>query len=85
MKQAKAKTPAHSSRPARSLTQFVRDQRKNGCKVCALGAEVIQQIKTASRNKIPQQIVLDWLREEHGADVTAADLRAHSNQRHNEE
>lgn len=80
MKQAKGKTPA--AKPARSLSQFMRDKKKQDCKVCALGAAVVGEIRTASRNKIPRQIVLEWLNDEHNAGIARADLEAHANGRH---
>jgi hypothetical protein len=79
MKQAKNKAPA---KPARSLSQFMRDRKKKDCKVCALGTEIVAQIRTASRNKIPRETVLAWLREECNAGITSADLQAHANGRH---
>lgn len=79
MKQAKSKAPA---KPARSLSQFMRDRKKKDCKVCALGAEVVAQIRSASRNKIQRSTVLEWLRDECGAAITSADLQAHAAGRH---
>lgn len=66
----------------RSLSQFALDQRRAGCPVCALPADVLAEVRSASRRKIPRAVVLEWLHVEHGAKVTAADIAAHVNARH---
>lgn len=74
--------PKPVSGQRRSLTQFVQDQRRAGCPVCALPADVLAEVRTASRRKIPRAIVLEWLAAEHAQKIAAADMAAHVNARH---
>lgn len=74
--------PAPVKAPRRSLSQFVLDQRRSGCAVCSLPPEVLAEVRTASRRKIPRAVVLEWLTVEHGVKVAAADLNTHVNARH---
>lgn len=81
---AKAVKPSAPKRPARSLAQFVADQRRAGCPVCALPPDVLADVKTASRRKIPKSVVLEWLASEHGRTISAQDMAAHVNARHDQ-
>lgn len=75
----KAKTPAR-----RSLNDFVKAKRREGCKVCALGAPLIEQMREARRKKIARTDVVEWLKDDYGIDLTNADLDSHNNGRHDE-
>jgi FKBP-type peptidyl-prolyl cis-trans isomerase (trigger factor) len=66
----------------RSLADFVKHKRCEGCKVCALPKELLDQIRTASERKIKRTVVLEWLKSEHGAKISDADLTTHHGQRH---
>jgi cytolysin (calcineurin-like family phosphatase) len=75
-----------AARPAttqlRTLVQFVRDQRRVGCPVCALPVAVRGQLAEAAAKKIPRQVQLDWLRTECKNSITAGDLDRHRTGRH---
>lgn len=66
----------------RSLVDFVKARKCEGCRVCALPKELLDQVRSASEKKIKRTVVLEWLNKEHGAKITDADLTAHYGQRH---
>jgi hypothetical protein len=76
---AATKTPAR-----RSLTDYVKAKRREGCPVCALGTTIIAQMKEASNKKIGRPVVVEWLSDEFGVTVTRADMDSHYNGRHDE-
>lgn len=66
----------------RSLMEYARDRRRDGCKVCALPDEVRAQILRASDKKIRRPVVLAWLRDEHQAEIGDSDMTVHVNGHH---
>lgn len=78
----KTKSAVPGKATLRTLAQFVRDQRRAGCPVCALPDVVRGQLAEAAAKKIPRQVQLDWLRGECRSPITAGDLDRHRNGRH---
>lgn len=74
--------PATKTKPARSLSQFARDKKRSGCRVCSLPPDVRAEVRGASAKKIPRPVVIEWLRTEHGVTITGTDMAAHVNARH---
>lgn len=74
--------PKADAKAKRSLSQYVRDKRREGCPVCALSPQLLTEIRAASKNKIPRDVVLEWLKIEHGVKVTHQEIVAHANARH---
>lgn len=70
------------SKPVRSLTQFVRDQKRKGCPVCALPPALLAEVRSAREKRISRQTVIEWLKVEHGITVPAAAFDSHVNARH---
>ena len=67
---------------ARSLTQFVRDQKRKGCPVCALPPDVLSEVRSAREKRISRQTVIEWLKVEHGIAIPSAAFDTHVNARH---
>ena len=63
-----AKAPAGEGR---TLTDYIKDQRRAACAVCRLPDELRQQMAEGRARKIPRKVMLEWLTKEH--DVTIAD------------
>lgn len=68
----------------RSLTDYVMLKKREGCKVCALGAPIIVQMKEARGKKINRGIVVEWLNDEFAVIITRSDLDSHYNGRHDD-
>jgi len=66
----------------RSLMDFVRDSRREGCKICGLPADVRAQLREASSKKITMSQQLQWLATDYGATISAAEMMAHRGGRH---
>lgn len=73
------------AKPVRSLMKFARDKRKKDCPVCALPAEVRNQLKGAGAVKIQRPVQLEWLRDEHKVKISDAQLTLHYSGRHDAE
>jgi len=64
--------------PARTLAEFLRDKRREGCPVCALAPEIRHALAEASGKgtaKVAEQV--EWLTTDCGATVTAQELIGH--------
>lgn len=72
---SKTKTP-------RSLVQFVRDERRKDCKICALPPEVRAQVSQANERKINVAVRVKWLLEDYGISVTRSDFEVHGRGNH---
>ena len=66
----------------RSLMEYARDRRRDGCEVCSLPDEIRTQMMGASDKKIRRPIVLAWLRDEHNIEIGDAAMTAHVNGHH---
>ena len=69
--------------PARTLAEFLRDKRREGCPVCALSPDILQCLAEAANKgtaKVPEQV--EWLNTDCGAHVTVQELTAHRAGRH---
>lgn len=74
--------PSPKVKTRRSLVQFVRDKKREGCPICALPAEVIDQIKTAVTRKISRAEQIEWLATEYQVTVTKGQFETHVSARH---
>ena len=63
-----------------SLLDYANKQKS--CVVCDIPEELRAQIRDASAKRIRRSTVLAWLKEEHGVEITAAELTSHTNGRH---
>jgi predicted transcriptional regulator len=66
-----------SSKQARSLVEFVRDEKRSKCKACQIPEELRMQMAAARDKKIGQDIVIKWLRDDHGITITSDELLSH--------
>jgi hypothetical protein len=69
--------------PTRTLAEFLRDKRREGCPVCALSPEILQCLAEASTKgtaRVPEQV--EWLNADCGARITVQELTAHRAGRH---
>lgn len=66
----------------RSLLEYARDRRRDGCAVCSLPDEIRVQMARASEKKIRRPVVLAWLRDEHNIEIGDGDMTAHVNGHH---
>jgi len=66
----------------KSLKQFVKDQKRASCAVCALPADVREQLRSAGDAKITRETQVSWLRQEFEQDVSVEDLDRHRSERH---
>ena len=66
----------------RSLVEYARDRRRDGCSVCALPEEIRNQMSRASEKKIRRPVVLAWLRDEHNISIQDTDMTVHVNGHH---
>jgi hypothetical protein len=66
----------------RSLAAFVHEKRKQDCKVCALSPEIREEMIQASKKKIRQADVIEWLRAEQGVSLDDSDLASHYSGKH---
>ena len=69
----------------RSLVQFHRDKRRQGCPVCSLDPKILEQLRAAASAKIQRPVQLEWLRKECGVTITDHQLTAHYSGRHDAE
>jgi len=65
-----------------SLADFVAAKKRAACKVCQLSVQIRGQLREAAQKRIPRGEQLEWLKQVHSANITAADLQAHVNARH---
>lgn len=73
---------AEDATKGRSLMEYARDRRRDGCEVCALPDVIRVQMAQASDKKIRRPIVLAWLRDEHGIEVADSAMTTHVNGHH---
>lgn len=66
----------------RSLTDYVQAKRRAACAVCSLPEDIREQIKASRGRKVTRDTVLEWLRDEHGIDLTHEALTAHDSAHH---
>lgn len=76
--------PKAPKQPKRTLAQFARDKRREGCPVCVLPVEVRQELRAAGDKKIPVAIQLEWLKAELGVTVGVEQINSHRSGRHEE-
>lgn len=69
----------------RSLTDYIRAKRREACAVCSLPDELREQVRIASTKKITRDVVLAWLREEHGVSLSRDDFQAHQAAHHDQQ
>lgn len=86
-----AKSPrrqsALSSKPKKSLTDFMREKAKRDCLICKLPIEVRAQLgPEATKKGFTRPNQLEWLRQACGANsVTMEVLNQHLNRQHDRE
>lgn len=70
----------------RSLADYQRDktmaERRSTCLVCQLPDSVRGELRTARSAKIPRLVMLEWLNEELGYEITNSQLDVHGNGKH---
>lgn len=67
-----------------SLMEFVKKQRRADCAVCQLPEPLRRQMLSASEKKIKRAVVLSWLKEEHGIEISNEALTSHHSAHHDE-
>lgn len=65
-----------------SLVDYARKQRRKDCAVCALPADIREQMSNASDKKIKRATVIEWLKVAHDITVTPADMTTHTSGHH---
>jgi hypothetical protein len=74
------------SQRKRSLVDYERDRtrekRREGCVLCKLPDDVKEQLRSASRKKIPREVVLEWLNKELGFEISINAFQRHAQGRH---
>jgi len=85
-KKKSRKTPAKVNKVKRSLADFQRDKtmsaRRKTCPVCQLPESVRDELRAARTQKIPRLVMLEWLTEELGYNISNAALDTHGNGKH---
>lgn len=71
-----------AKKKAKSLRAFAGVRRTADCKVCALPADVIKQIRGRDTKNIKLAVVLAWLRQEYGVAITEQQYTKHSHGGH---
>jgi hypothetical protein len=71
-----------SGKPAKSLTEFLLDKRREGCPLCALSQDVKDQLKLATKRSIKRAEQMEWLAEEFGLKFTVEQFNTHHAGRH---
>lgn len=68
----------------KSLNEYIRDARKANCVICnKVPQELIDQIKDSYRKKgVTVETALQWLRKEHGFNVTPEQWALHARGQH---
>lgn len=66
----------------RSLVEFARDIKRSKCKVCQVPDELRIEIVAARNKKIGNEIAAKWLKDSHGLDLTADELKSHQSGNH---
>ncbi len=61
----------------RSLVEYARDQKRARCKACQIPEPLRLEMAQARDKKIGQDVIIRWLREDHGISVTAEELQSH--------
>jgi hypothetical protein len=74
--------PSAGVKGGRSLIEYVRAKRRETCPVCQLDPDLLSQVRSAGDKRIPQDVVLAWLAEDHGIVLSKDDLLTHRNGRH---
>ena len=69
--------PSGEGKAKRSLVAFARDKKREKCKVCQVPEEVRREMTAARDKKITQDILVLWLKSEHGVDIASDDLQSH--------
>lgn len=77
------KKSTQDRRVKQTLVEFVKQQRRANCRVCKLPVEVRGQVgRTASEKKISREQQVEWITLVTGVKITADELTAHVNGRH---
>ncbi len=66
----------------RSLVEFHRAKRRAACSVCSLPDAILGELKSAREKKISQDIVMEWLKAEHGITIPRQNFIAHGAAHH---
>ena len=66
----------------RSLNDFLLEKRREGCPICALPADVKEQLRKASKASIRRAEQIEWLESEFKIRLTAEQFNSHHSGRH---
>jgi hypothetical protein len=69
----------------RTLTDYVRAKRRKACPVCSLSDDLREQMKRARAQKIPQDDVRAWLKEDYGIELARSDFTSHGAAHHDQQ
>lgn len=69
---------------APTLVEFYLAKKREGCRVCALPEDVMEQMRQAKSRKIQRALQLEWLAKL-GYKLTVRDLDSHYSGRHDQE
>lgn len=73
------------AKQARSLIEFARDVRRSKCVVCKIPESIRREMVAAREKKIGQDVVIAWLKEDHGAEITREEMRSHHAGHHDQQ
>ena len=73
---------ATAKQQGRTLNEYVRAKRREACAVCRLPDDIREQMISARKAKLSRETVLDWLREEHGVEITHDQMTSHGSAHH---
>lgn len=77
-KQGRSPAPKQGS----SLVEYAREIKRSKCKVCQVPDELRMEIVAARNKKIGNEVAAKWLKDSHGLDVTADELKSHQSGNH---
>jgi hypothetical protein len=66
----------------KSIVDYERAQRRAACAVCSLSEEIREQVRIARKKKIPQGMVLSFLKDEYQIELKRQDFVVHSAAHH---
>jgi len=71
-------TKKTEKKPKRTLKQFARAAMLKDCRVCQLvKGDILEQVRNASQQSINLDVVVAWLKEEHGILLSRDELLTH--------
>lgn len=68
--------------PAKSLVDFARNIKRSKCVVCQVPEALRQEIVAARSKKIGNEISAKWLKDSHGLNISAEELKSHQSGNH---